>query len=79
MRQALEQLLYASFEDTHCCVAPHHKPPYVKQLEQVDVADAHSELPLVEQEEEELEIQLIGHLLYADEPYWTHCCVLPHQ
>ena len=82
VRQMLGQLLYADDPvATHDCELPHQELPYIdRQPEQVDVVgDAHAAIPLVEQSEEELVRQMLVQLLYADDPYVTHDCELPHQ
>ena len=50
-----------------------------KLVDGVDVGDAHVAIPFVEQSEEELVRQRLVHPLYADDPYVTHDCELPHQ
>ena len=49
------------------------------QPEQVDVSDVHVEIPVIEQSEEKSVRQLLVQLSYADDPYVTHDCELPHQ
>ena len=81
VRQTLVQLEYAGdLCLTHDCELPHQLLPYARHEEQVDVVgDAHAAIPLVEQSEEELAKQLLVQLIFADDPYVTHDCELPHQ
>jgi hypothetical protein len=80
VRQLLVQLLYADDPDvTHDCELPHQELPYERHDEHVDVSDVHDEIPLVEQSERRFVRQPPVQLLYADDPYVTHDCELPHQ